>query len=61
MHESMAYDKSLLSYDLKLDRKTESSTIPNTECNGKNVGTVFQALIFSIAQRQATFHISCDS
>ena len=51
VHESMAYDKSLLSYDLKLDRKTESSTIPNTECNGKNVGTVFQALIFSIAQR----------
>ena len=41
----MAYDKSLLSYDpecLIVHRKTESSGIPNTECNGKNAVPSFR-------------------
>ena len=41
----MAYYKSLLSYDpecLIVHRKTESSGIPNTECNGKNAVPSFK-------------------
>ena len=42
--ESMTYNKRLLSYVGKFIEKQESSTSPNTECNGKSDGTVFQTL-----------------
>ena len=44
MLESMTYNKRLLNYVRKFIEKQESSTSPNTECNGKSDGTVFQTL-----------------
>ena len=42
--ETMTYNKRLLNYVGKFIEKQESSTSPNTECNGKSDGTVFQTL-----------------
>ena len=60
MLESMTYNKRLLSYVGKFIKKQESSTSPNTECNGKSDGTVFQTL-FPCAVESETISQQCQS
>ena len=55
--ESMTYNKRLLNYVGKFQ---ESSTSPNTECNGKSDGTIFQTL-FPCAVESETISQQCQS
>ena len=58
--ESMTYNKRLLSYVGKFIKKWKSSTSPNTECNGKSDGIVFQTL-FPCAVESETISQLCQS